>query len=439
MVRTTTEADGETPAESPPTFDDVLATVDDLAEGDKIRVRYAHKTRHTLSEPDTTTTFEAYVTVADVTFEDDRTRFRLETQANDPDGEYVGAKHRIKSGGVNKTRSNPVFVSKSTGPSVRHFQQLGRVDAIEVVVTDGGRPTFSTEPPEPDDHEQKRAVIPRVNDAVTIEEGDTVAVDADGDVRHGTFVRKTTTNVSNKFAKVTMYRVHFDTDDGGFVVEYREEYEPSNRNYPGYHGFTHPTVDGEPVDDISRLATDGGRPPRDSFDHAPDVGPSDVDKCRECGRYAPHAFDHAPECSRFESIDDELSSRTAASNSRMVRPATDGGDTKFDKPPERPEQIASSIVAAQEGDRVAVWCGSDGDDDTLSIFEGTVASTGYRDDTDGPGGTHVVAIDVAGDRVAVHFDRVIDDDWELATPEPVLFDPVKGARLPVTRFEGVDG
>lgn len=52
-----------------------------------------------------------------------------------------------------------------------------------------------------------------------------------------------------------------------------------------------------------RLATDGGRPPLSSFDHGPDVGASDVDKCRECGRYAPHAFDHAPDCSRFESID----------------------------------------------------------------------------------------------------------------------------------------
>ena len=137
MVRTTTDADDETPAENPPTFDDVLAIVDDLEEGDKIRVRYAHKTRHTLSEPDTTTTIDAYVTVADVTRQTkhgkNRDRFRLETQANDPDGEYVGAKHRIKSGGVNKTRTNPVFVSKSTGPSVRHFQQLGRVDAIEVV------------------------------------------------------------------------------------------------------------------------------------------------------------------------------------------------------------------------------------------------------------------------------------------------------------------
>jgi len=192
----------------------------------------------------------------------------------------------------------------------------------------------------------------------------------------------------------------------------------------------------DPDDEGVELLTDGGRPPLSSFDHAPDVGPSDVDKCRECGRYAPHAFDHAPECSRFESIDDELSSRTAASNTRMIRPATDGGDTRFDKPPERPEQIASAIVAAQVGDRVAVFTS---DDDTLSIFEGDVVSTGYRDATDGPGGTHVVAIDVAGDRVAVHFDRVIDDDWELATPDPVLFDPVKGARLPVTRFEGVDG
>ena len=41
------------------------------------------------------------------------------------------------------------------------------------------------------------------------------------------------------------------------------------------------------------VATDGGR-------HQ-----SDVDKCRECGRRAPHAFDHAVGCSRFEPIEDE--------------------------------------------------------------------------------------------------------------------------------------
>jgi hypothetical protein len=96
------------------------------------------------------------------------------------------------------------------------------------------------------------------------------------------------------------------------------------------------------TDDEPRIITDGGRPPRSSFDHAPDVGPEDIDKCRECGRYAPHGFDHAPDCSRFESIDDELTSRTAASNPRMVRPATDGGDTPFDKPPQDAEAIASN-------------------------------------------------------------------------------------------------
>jgi len=133
MVRTNTDADDETPAENPPAFADLIDTVDDLEEGDKTRVVYAHKTRHTLSEPDTTTPIEGYVTVADTTFDDDRTRFRLEFQSSDPASGYTGSQYRVKDGGVNKTHSNPCFVSKSTGPSVRHFEQLGRVDSIEVL------------------------------------------------------------------------------------------------------------------------------------------------------------------------------------------------------------------------------------------------------------------------------------------------------------------
>lgn len=191
----------------------------------------------------------------------------------------------------------------------------------------------------------------------------------------------------------------------------------------------------DPDDEGVELITDGGRPPLSSFDHAPTVGPSDVDKCRECGRYAPHAFDHAPECSRFESIDDELSSRTAASNSRMVRPATDGGSV-FDGKQQDPERIASEVVAAEVGDRVAIHSG---DDDTYIVFEGDVVSTGYKKDKTGPGGTHVVAVRAGDVRVAVHFDRVVGDDWELTEPEPVVFDPQEGRTTTVTRFEGVDG
>lgn len=84
-------------------------------------------------------------------------------------------------------------------------------------------------------------------------------------------------------------------------------------------------------EDDAPVVTDGGRPPLSSFDHAPTVGPSDVDKCRECGRYAPHAFDHNPECSRFEPIEAEPdvaedAKPSAANNPRMVRHATDGGE-----------------------------------------------------------------------------------------------------------------
>lgn len=119
----------------------------------------------------------------------------------------------------------------------------------------------------------------------------------------------------------------------------------------------------------------------------------------------------------------------------MVRPATDGGSV-FDGKQQDPERIASEVVAAEEGDRVAIHSG---DDDTYIVFEGDVVSTGYKKDKTGPGGTHVVAVRAGDVRVAVHFDRVVGDDWELSEPEPVVFDPQEGRTTPVTRFEGVDG
>jgi hypothetical protein len=118
----------------------------------------------------------------------------------------------------------------------------------------------------------------------------------------------------------------------------------------------------------------------------------------------------------------------------MVRPATDGGSV-FDGKQQDPERIASEVVAAEVGDRVAIHSG---DDDTYIVFEGDVVSTGYKKHKTGPGGTHVVAVQAGDVRVAVHFDRVVGDDWELSEPEPVVFDPQEGRTTPVTRFEGVD-
>lgn len=193
-----------------------------------------------------------------------------------------------------------------------------------------------------------------------------------------------------------------------------------------------------PDDEGVELLTDGGRPPLSSFDHAPDVGPSDVDKCRECGRYAPHAFDHAPACSRFEPIEAEPDVEpSAANNPRMARPAADGGRI-FDDPGQSAEALASAIVAAQADERAAVHV--DGGENTLSIYEGDVASTGYKRHGNGTDGTHVVAIDLPDRRVAVSFDRVVDFDrpTNLVDPDPVLFDPKAGERYKVTGFETVD-
>lgn len=125
----------------------------------------------------------------------------------------------------------------------------------------------------PDDHRQTKATIPTGDDAVTVEQGDDLRVEAGGDVYTGTFRRKTTSNVPNKYADVTKHRAHFDTVDGGFVVEWRTEHEPQTRHYPGYSGATIPSVDGEHVEGIDRMATDGGT-------HH-DLKPT----CPECGNY----------------------------------------------------------------------------------------------------------------------------------------------------------
>lgn len=182
--------------------------------------------------------------------------------------------------------------------------------------------------------------------------------------------------------------------------------------------------------------TDHDRPPLSTYDHAPDGG--DVDRCRECGRYAPHDFDHAPDCTLYAPIDDaDTVTPSASNNPRMARPTTDGG-TVFDKPELPPETLASRIAAADVGDDVTVWCGHGSD--ALTLYEGTVTSTTYRKHDAVRGGTHIVTIDVGVTRVVVHFDRVVDYAYQnnLSTPDPTLHDPDRDAQLAVTRFEGAN-
>lgn len=188
-----------------------------------------------------------------------------------------------------------------------------------------------------------------------------------------------------------------------------------------------------------------GRPARSTFDHAPTVTSGDVDKCFECGRYAPHAFDHNPDCHRFEPTDaPDNVTPSAADNPRMVRYATDGGKARrprpFTQPDQSPERVASEVVAASKGDRVVIRTGND---DTVFVYDGTVTSSQVKDTDDKRTYTHAVGVNIKASperRVAVHFDRTIDFDagGNLRDDDPVLFDPVEGTQTTVTCFDVLD-
>jgi hypothetical protein len=172
---------------------------------------------------------------------------------------------------------------------------------------------------------------------------------------------------------------------------------------------------------------DGGRPPLSTH-----PGPPDVDPCRDCGRYAPHPFDHDPACPQFRPIDHEPDVTDTPS------PATNGGMEH--SPTDRsPEALASRIVAADVGDRAIVH--ADGGRGKVLIYDGDVVATDYHRAVGGVGGTHVVTIDVP-DRhghVAVQFDRDVDRDRMAVTePSPVVYDPERDAQLAVTGFAVAD-
>lgn len=124
-------------------------------------------------------------------------------------------------------------------------------------------------------------------------------------------------------------------------------------------------------------------------------------------------------------------------------------DTIFDKDPQDPETIASGILAAEVDDTVRVFASGD-DDDEMTIYEGHVVGTDYREaaadpdpDDFGDGGTHRLQIDVVGKRIVVRFDRVInfdaDGNLRIDGPTPEVVETASGRTTPVTRFEWVDG
>jgi len=270
--------------------------------------------------------------------------------------------------------------------------------------------------------------------AVTVEDDpDVIASVVDRAHRHGYVVdesRDATEDVRPVERRLRFVRAEeseFDTDaaapqpvtDGGIIVA-------------GDEGVILEDDGGDdaadPDDEGVELLPDGGRPPLPSFDHAPDVGPSDVDKCRECGRYAPHAFDHNPDCSRYEAPA-EADADPARENPRMAVPATDGGADFVNKPDQSDELIASGITAATVGDVVDVWADIDGE---RTVVSGVVASHGRHDKTE------VVAFDTfgdPGDRVAVRFTRVINPGTYPTVDDAVLFDPHRGDTFTVCRVE----
>lgn len=104
----------------------------------------------------------------------------------------------------------------------------------------------------------------------------------------------------------------------------------------------------------------------------------------------------------------------------MVRTKQAADDRMLD--PQDPESIASGIVAAQEDDSVTVVA-TKPTSDAVSIYTGSVVSTGYHDPNDSPGGTHIVTIKAGSAIIAVLFKRTIEthDDYP---PTPAMAGPV---------------
>ena len=199
-------------------------------------------------------------------------------------------------------------------------------------------------------------------------------------------------------------------------------------------------------EDEAPVATDGGTdelPPeawvdeRFRRDPGPPVDGGDVDRCELCRRYAPHAFDHAPDCPRFEPVEAEPDTTgtptvRAPNNPRMTRPTADGGEHEslFARDAMRTETVASHANAASAGEVATVWA-----DDGDTVFQGRVDYVSHYDH-DERGSTHVVAVDAGGDPVIVVVDREGDPGDGTTPPVTVAaFDHITGTKRDVCRFE----
>lgn len=164
-------------------------------------------------------------------------------------------------------------------------------------------------------------------------------------------------------------------------------------------------------------------------------GGEDVDMCDNCGRYAAETFDHAPDCSRFEPIEDEPDvtdnpTLRAPDNPRMARPTADGAETVSDAKPMDSEGVASTVYAATEGDEATVWA-----DGNATVFEGVVDDVAHYKSH---GGTRVVTVDVgehAGDKVVVTSRERYQADGKHPDVSTKVFDYVSGQERPASRFE----
>lgn len=422
MVRTATDADDESlDTETRVSTPDYRVAVDLAAVSEGDRITFTTRTNRsngvaitnakTLTVDDVTVEDrESYemVEVEDDVFESrEVTETHVEVVAIDPNGDRDAYRYSITQTGVGEARVSSCKVEDwerhQDDPFHDHYSNSAVSHGVvthfdhEVAATDGGKP------PGEDVH------IARNFDkgGVWFRLGDRPRKLLSPDA-----TRAMADELERKFDHARFDAMGYESS--AFVDELRDaadDVEDAN-----------PDPDHDDFADVP--FTDGGRPPLSAFDHAPTIGPSDVDKCRECGRYAPHAFDHAPECSQYEAPP-EADADPARANPRMAVPATDGGDVDFvARPDTSPGQDAATIAALRPGDTVDVWV----DDGERKVVSGVVTSHGRRDDLT------VVAFDTFEStprRCALQF-RDTSNDPDVA---PELFDPRAADTLTVRRVE----
>lgn len=226
----------------------------------------------------------------------------------------------------------------------------------------------------------------RSDNDITVE-GDVVYVrrDEDGDARGFNIDAGTTENPDSykvdhlntvsscgergswrRIGRVSSIEVYGDRDDDARSSD-DEEVEAATDG--GYVGATDDEVR-DAIEDAEdpKIVTDGGFDVDDdpewfddrfARDHGPTVDGGDVDRCEMCKRYAPHAFDHAPDCPMFEPIDDApdadgtdlqtrthdvLRARLKSLEDAKARAVDDGSDRRYRRLDRRESEVRAELV-----------------------------------------------------------------------------------------------